>query len=77
MAGCVGVAQSCISLDIRKNFFTVKVVKHWKRLPREVVDVPCLSEFMRHLDNVLSNLFKLLVGLKLIKHLDLIFADLF
>jgi len=27
-------------LGIRKKFFTMEVVKHWKRLPREVVDAP-------------------------------------
>ena len=27
-------------LGIRKKFFTVSVVKHWKRLPSEAVDAP-------------------------------------
>jgi len=32
-------------LDIRKVFFTMMVVKHWTRLPREVVDAPCQETF--------------------------------
>jgi len=43
-------------LDIRKQFFTKKVIKHWKRLHREVVDAPSLSVFKRHLDNALNNM---------------------
>lgn len=43
-------------LDIRKPFFTEGVVKHWNRLPREVVDAPSLSVLERHLDKVLNNL---------------------
>jgi len=43
-------------LDIRKNFFTMRVVKHWHRLPREVVDAPSLEMFKARLDGALSNL---------------------
>jgi len=46
-------------LDIRKKFFTVKVVKHWNRLPREVVDAPSLETFKVRLDRALSNLIQL------------------
>ncbi|KFQ70194.1 hypothetical protein N335_01497, partial [Phaethon lepturus] len=43
-------------LEIRKTFFTVRVVKHWHRLPRELVDVPSLGTFQVRLDGSLSNL---------------------
>ncbi|KFQ07411.1 hypothetical protein N329_09162, partial [Haliaeetus albicilla] len=43
-------------LDIRKKFFTMMVVKHWNRLPREVVDAPSLETFKVRLDGALSNL---------------------
>ncbi|KFW12690.1 hypothetical protein N326_02067, partial [Eurypyga helias] len=43
-------------LDIRKKFFPERVLKHWTRLPREVVDAPSLEGFKARLDEALSNL---------------------
>ena len=47
-------------LDIRKKSFTVRVVRHWKRLPRDVVDAPSLQTFKVRLDQALGNLAYLL-----------------
>ncbi|KFM07086.1 hypothetical protein AS27_06932, partial [Aptenodytes forsteri] len=43
-------------VDTRKKFFTMRVVRHWNRLPRESVDAPSLEVFKARLDEALSNL---------------------
>jgi len=48
-------------LDMRKKFFTMRVVKHWNRLPREVVDDPSFETFKVRLDRALSNLIQLIL----------------
>ena len=61
-------------MDIRKKFFTQRVVTHWNRLPREVVDAAFLEAFKARLDVALGSLVWWLVtlhiagGLKLDDH---------
>lgn len=40
----------------KEDFFAMKVVKRWHRLPREVEDAPSLEMFKVRLDRALSSL---------------------
>jgi len=52
----IKVKVGIFSLYIRKKFLMLKVMRHWERLPREVVDAQSLEAFKVRLNGALSNL---------------------
>lgn len=48
--------EGLYKLDIRREFHTMRVVKHWVRLPTDVGDVPPLEILNTRLDGALSSL---------------------
>ena len=57
-------------MDIRKKSFTLRVVRHWNWLPRDVVDAPSLGTFKARLNQVLGNLIYLCMSLFIAGEMD-------
>jgi len=55
---------------MRKKSFTARIVRHWHRFPREVVDAPFLEIFKVRLDQALGNLTELCMSLFIAGELD-------
>ena len=43
-------------MGVRKKSFTVRMLRHWNMLPRDVVDAPSLETFKAKLDQALGNM---------------------
>jgi len=57
------------SVNIGKTFFLERVVMHWQRLPREVVESPSLQVFKKRVGVTLSDVVyrhRLVIGLEVI-----------
>lgn len=52
----VSLGQGMVSLDISRNFYMGRVVKHWKQLPKVVIESPSMEVAKEGLDISLSPL---------------------
>ena len=54
-------------LDIRRNFFTERVVRHWHRLPGEAANNLSLKAFKAWVDGALGNMIWWVAALPMVE----------
>jgi len=73
VAGHMRVVQICLKGDSDSTLGNISLLrggKHWKGIPREVVDALSLSVFKRLLDNALHSKLYLSVNPEVVRQLD-------
>jgi len=50
------LCQGRFRLAIRKNFFAERVVRHWNRLPRAVLESPSVQGFRKRVEGALQDM---------------------
>ena len=58
-------------MNLRKKFFTMRMVRQWHKLPREAVDAPSLDTFKARLDGALGSLISCVASLLMEGELEL------